>query len=384
LQQTTSKHTGVGKNLRFTKIKIEWIDKRMKIARAVATAVPSAQRTIALVWQPLPLNLIIILMELLLPQDQPGSNQPSAPLPPSPAKKIFYGPDGLRAGWRLVVYLILFFAIGYAIGLLTSFAHLGRSFSPLVIIRSEGILFVAALLAGTIMARWERRPLGDYGLRWRQAFRARFWEGALWGFVAISLLLLILRGVGVFSYGGAALAGTAIMKYGAIWAGVFLLVGFSEEYVFRGYPLYTLTSGISFWPAALLLSAAFGAVHLGNRGEDWLGAFNAAFIGLFFCLTLRRTGSLWFAIGAHMSWDWGETYFYGVPDSGQMAPGHLFTPTFHGSNWLTGGTVGPEGSVITVAVIAAMIVLFYFIYPTATYPRSESNTGEGEVDECAA
>jgi len=86
-------------------------------------------------------------------------------------------------------------------------------------------------------------------------------------------------------------------------------------------------------------------------------------IGLFFCLTLRRTGNLWFAVGLHMSWDWGETFLYSVPNSGLAAPGHLLNPSFQGSVWLTGGTVGPEASIFVFVVMGLMWLLFHFLYP---------------------
>ena len=98
-----------------------------------------------------------------------------------------------------------------------------------------------------------------------------------------------------------------------------------------------------------------------------MGLSGAALIGLFFCLTLRRTGNLWFAVGFHASWDWGESFLYSVPDSGEKAPGHLLSSSFHGSPWLTGGSVGPEGSVFLFLVIALVFVAFDRIYRQAKY-----------------
>src|SRR5205814_2065388 len=89
--------------------------------------------------------------------------------------------------------------------------------------------------------------------------------------------------------------------------------------------------------------------------------------GLFLCLTLRRTGALWFAVGFHTSWDWGETYFYSVPDSGQVFPGHLMNSTFHGPQWLSGGPVGPEGSVLVFVVIAITWLAFDRVHPQVKY-----------------
>jgi membrane protease YdiL (CAAX protease family) len=288
---------------------------------------------------------------------------------PSLLRKVFLGSNGLRADWRLLVFFVLF---GICAAILERLAVLiagPARFTLGSMSLMESGLFGAALIASGIMGRVEKRTFADYGLPSRGAFGCRFWEGSLWGFAALSFLLLLLRIAGSFEYGVPAITGLELGKYALLWGGVFLLVALAEEYTFRGYPLFTLSSGIGFLPAALILSALFGLVHLGNPGESWLGSFNAGLIGVFFCLTLRRTGSLWFAIGAHMGWDWGETFFYGVPDSGQVAPGHFLHPVFHGSKWLTGGTVGPEGSVLAVLVVALMLMAFHYRFPPATRPR---------------
>ncbi|MBV8053554.1 MAG: hypothetical protein JOZ80_20365 [Acidobacteriaceae bacterium] len=72
----------------------------------------------------------------------------------------------------------------------------------------------------------------------------------------------------------------------------------------------------------------------------------------------------------HASWDWAESYLYSVPDSGGMITGHLLRSSFHGPRLLTGGTVGPEGSVMVFVVIGAAWVIFDRVY---------SAQGEGQV-----
>ena len=76
-----------------------------------------------------------------------------------------------------------------------------------------------------------------------------------------------------------------------------------------------------FWQAAWVTSTFFGFVHTGNGGENWIGIFAAGAIGFVFCVSVWLTGSAWWAIGAHAAWDWGETYFYGTPDSGVVPQG---------------------------------------------------------------
>jgi len=68
-------------------------------------------------------------------------------------------------------------------------------------------------------------------------------------------------------------------------------------------------------------------------------------------------------VGFPAAWDWGESFFYSVPDSGSVSPGHLLSSSFHGPVWLTGGSVGPEGSVLCFVVIAAVWMAFDRMYP---------------------
>ena len=286
---------------------------------------------------------------------------------------VFVGAEGLRTPWRILLYLIMAAALLFILGsLLHEWKPKGGARIWLGMV-SEAQLMIAVIIPAFIMARIEGRPFAFYGLPGRQAFGTLFWIGAFWGLAGLSLLIFILRGTGVFDFGNMALHGARILKFAAFYGLFFLIVGFFEEFLMRGYTQFTLTQGIGFWPAAVLLSTAFGCIHLGNQGEGWIGALAAGLIGLFFCLTLRRTGNLWFAVGFHASWDWGETYLYSVPNSGTTAPGHLLSSSFHGSRWLTGGSIGPEGSVLLFVVLAVLWIVFDRLYPQVKYPaRAEA------------
>jgi membrane protease YdiL (CAAX protease family) len=292
-----------------------------------------------------------------------------------PLRDIFFGTGGLRAGWGFALYLAMF-ALIVAVGeWLADSLEFGELWSQMV---SEFGFLVAAVIPALVMARIEQRPWGAYGLPLRQAFSKLFWVGAIWGFLGISLLMEILHGLHAFHYGHVLLHGIRLVKFATFWGGLFLLVGFFEEFFLRGYAQFTLTRGMGFWPAAVMLSAAFGATHLRNSGEAWTGVLAAGFIGLFFCLTLRRTGNLWFAVGFHAAWDWGESFFYSVPDSGQVSPGHLLSSSFHGSKWITGGSVGPEGSLFCFVVIGVVWAAFASVYrEVAEKEKSLPQTAQG-------
>jgi len=279
---------------------------------------------------------------------------------------MFEGPDGLRAGWRVFLYVGMGFVIFF---LLSAFVALiperGAGFLWRDVF-TEVVMAISALAPAFAMAKIENRPFGAYGLPGRGAFGKQFWLGALWGVASFSFLMLLLRGIGAFDFGHIVLHGERAVHFAIFWGAYFLLVAFFEESALRGYIQFTLGNSIGFWPSALLLSLVFGAIHIFNSGEGWMGELGAASIGLFFCLTLRRTGSLWFAVGMHASWDWTESFLYSVPDSGGMVPGHLLHSSLRGSHWLTGGSVGPEGSVLLFVVIALLWVVFDRLHPAQT------------------
>jgi membrane protease YdiL (CAAX protease family) len=302
----------------------------------------------------------------------PESIAPPSPIAPPAGslrgvKAIFWNEREFRAGWRLLIFLLFVVLLTLAGNFLTSALHLPRGprsgITATSILVQECIGVIAAFAAAAIMGLLEARPFGDYGMPRRGAFGARFWQGASWGIAMIAAIIFLICAFGGFSFGELALRGPTLWGYAALWGVVFVFVGLFEEFLFRGYAQFTLATGIGFWPAATALSAGFGAVHLFNPGEGRVGALSVFVIGMFFCLTLRRTGNLWFAVGLHAAFDWGETFLFSVPDSGLVAPGHLLNSSFHGSVWLTGGTVGPEGSVVAFAVVALTAVIFVIVYP---------------------
>lgn len=298
----------------------------------------------------------------------PLSAQPEIgllPAAPSLLHTWLVGPDGLRAGWRFLLYAALWEAASFLLSKLLHVAHPQGLPGMWEELSEEAQRLLAAVLAALVMMPVEkpRQPFGAFGLPRQSAFGKHFWAGLLWGIAALTVLMLAIRGVGDFSFGGLALHGVRALKFAAFWGFLFLVVALFEEFLFRGYPQFTLTRGMGFWPAALLLSFIFGATHLGNSNESWMGALTAGLIGLFFCLTLQRTGALWFAVGFHASWDWGESYLYSIPDSGYLSPGHLLNSSFHGSRWITGGRVGPEGSLLALLVIGLTWAAFDRAYP---------------------
>ena len=312
---------------------------------------------------------------------QSSSGQPPTP-PPSTLRKLFLGADGLRAGWSLLIFIAIAFSLGFGVNFilrkLGAPQKPGSEISPLLGIAGEGSSFLLILLVVWIMSKIERRPNRVYGLG-DSRMLPHFIAGLASGILCLSALIVTLLKTGLLVIDHRLIFGSDIVRYGTIWLIGFLMVGLLEEYLTRGYVQYTLTRGLAgiyewafktrhsaalgFWTSALIFSILFGLGHGKNPGESPIGLLSAGLVGMVFCLSLWRTGSLWWAIGFHTSWDWGQSFLYGVADSGMMAQ-HRFLATHPvGKPILSGGSTGPEGSIFILAVLAIVALIIVFTLP---------------------
>ena len=300
----------------------------------------------------------------------PPVNQTSSPepmqVPRHPINVVFFNEKGLRSGWRIVIYLFQILVLSLAFNfVLGRVLHLPKTTTPPMwqLFLQEGLSFLIVFLPALVMAQLESRPIGDYGLPARGLFGGQFWHGAALGIVEISVLIGCIAAFRGYSFGSLAEHGSAIVRWALLWALFFVLVGLFEEFAFRGYLQFTLADGIGFWPAATILSLGFGSVHLMNKGESPVGALSVVTIALVFSLALTRTGNLWLVVGWHAAFDFGETFLFSVPNSGNVFEGHLSNATLHGPVWLTGGTVGPEGSVFSFLTMAGAALYIHKVFP---------------------
>ena len=325
-------------------------------------------------------------------------------------RDIFVGSDGLRAGWSLPLYAILLFVLLFASrSLVHTLRHHAAvalqnasaqsrtqpsrptapapSAPPVTILGGEAISLFAVVVATWLMAIIERRPNSAFGLGGKRRLR-NFLAGLGWGVALLSLLVFTLRATGLLVFDARLLFGVKALRFGAVWFAGFLLVGLSEEYLFRGYLQFTLARGISgiygwlravgsrasgpcattqaalgFWTAALLLSFGFGFVHRSNAGESPIGLLAAGLVSVAFCLSLWRTGSLWWAIGFHTAWDWAQSFLYGAADSGMVVQGRFFSTHPVGRPVFSGGLTGPEGSLFILPIVALIAVVIVFTLP---------------------
>jgi len=226
---------------------------------------------------------------------------------------------------------------------------------------------ITVLLVTGVAALLERRRIDSYGLPVREAFGLYFWKGMLAGFLVVIFVGGAMLLTGGMQIHGLALSGTDLLSYTFLWLGAMVLVGVNEEYLFRGYALQSLWRGAGFWPAALITTALFAGLHLSKPHENAMDIGMIFIGGLALCLSVRRTGTLWWAVGWHTAFDFGQFFIIGTRNGGQTPVGHLFNVTFPGPDWITGGQLGTEASGFMVpAVIATFIWVGWFLQPART------------------
>jgi hypothetical protein len=342
---------------------------------------------------------------------------------------VFVGANGLRTGWTVIIFFLLWRYLPQFFGTLFFLAHLiapEPSYTATDSFFRELVLFISLLgaAATAMLLQYRPRNLLAYNLIGPKRTR-HFLVGMVAGFAALSLLVGALKAGGWIAIAPSGTATPLLIQDAALWGLMFLLVSFYEEGTFRCYLQAMLTRGLNlwwalgseaaicgwllwrgkgngiwgvlliallglgpclwlalrkaesagFWLAAWVASTFFGQVHTGNGGENWIGIFSAAAIGFVFAVSVRLTGSAWWAIGFHAAWDWAETYFYGTADSGMQTQGSLLISKPAGNLFWSGGTDGPEGSVLVLAVISitlGALLLAYGRGPKALEPEAQA------------
>lgn len=280
--------------------------------------------------------------------------------------RALLGEDGkLRFIWRAA----LWFALGYFLLLprldsllawIVQRLGIAPGLNPAATAAMEIENFVVAFIATAVFALYERRRIDSYGLPVARAFGRRTWEGAAAGVAMAAAVAAGMVALGGMQIHGLATTGTALALSALAWLGTNICVGIAEEFYFRSYFLQTLWKSIGFWPAALVIAALFAAAHYFFKpGENIWDVITLVSLSLLMCYTVLRTGTLWFAVGFHVAFDYMQLFVIGTPNGGQLPAGRLFDVSFSGPAWLTGGELGTEASFLMYPAIA---LLWLFVW----------------------
>jgi uncharacterized protein len=261
---------------------------------------------------------------------------------------VLYGPYGIRAGWRILLWLVL------TIGLAFLLAPLARMALGETLVAGFLPMLLASTGAGVVMLlAVDRRPAGALGFAVEPAAvrDSLVGFGVGGGILAATVLLLVATG----SARWLADTGT-VPEYAAALAlslAQFAIAAAAEEAVCRGYPFQALVQGVGVWPAVVLSSLLFSAGHLGNPNVGWIALGNIFLAGVLLAVVYLRTRSLWAATAVHAGWNWVMSALLDFPVSGLQMDTPLYDARETGADWWTGGAFGPEAGLAATLVLLA-------------------------------
>jgi len=137
---------------------------------------------------------------------------------------------------------------------------------------------------------------------------------------------------------------------------LFILVGFSEEFLMRGIWVEYLLKRHSKAIAVIISSLVFACLHLGNPGVTLLAFVNLILAGVILAQLYLFTKNLWLAVFFHLGWNFFQGPVLGFAVSGLPMHSIFLQPANITQNLLNGGSFGLEGSVIETMVTALMAV----------------------------
>lgn len=290
------------------------------------------------------------------PRSAPRADSASPTTGEAPARRggmvdaVIFGPHGIRAGWRLLMYGLLWWTL-----IFTLYPLAGRLVPPDSMLDDILVMLVASLVAGWVMLMAvDRRPAGALGFALDPAAGRDSVVGLGVGAGLLTAAVALLAMAGMARW--VADTGSAWEYVAALAQALafFAVAAAAEEVAFRGYAFQALVQGIGAWPAAVVTSGLFALGHAGNPDVNGVALANIFLAGVMLAVAYLKTRSLWFATGVHVGWNWAMQSLLGFPVSGLN---EFDTPLYDvrelGPDVVTGGPFGPEAGVAaTLAIVA--------------------------------
>ena len=203
-----------------------------------------------------------------------------------------------------------------------------------------------------IVWRILRRPQGSFPVQDQHGFR-RLTAGLLVGIVVMGGCILAIIAMGNASVTVHPQSLTTASTYAAGWL-VFGMAGAAGEELYNRAAVLLVAERFIGWRGAVVVSGImFFVFHLDNPGASKLWLLRLFLQGMLLAYAVYRTQSLWWSIGYHTGWNWIGAPIFGSAGSGYLNQGHLLDFVPNGSDFVTGGEVGPEGSVFAFVAVAA-------------------------------
>jgi len=274
----------------------------------------------------------------------------------------------IKYGWlRAILFFISFFvfiAVFDLIGIAIVSSISEYSFeeyisdTKLLMENKMMLLMMVSQLFGTLFTVWlfqkfvNREPFTSIGLEF-SGYKDDFVSGLLLG---VGLIVLGFGTLYIFNFLSVASIQFSLIDQ-LFYLSLFAVVSLNEEIAIRGYILQNLSRSFNKYIALVLSSLVFMIMHIGNPNMSAVPLFNLFLAGLLLGIYCIHKNNLWFPIGAHITWNYFQGPVLGFEVSGNDVDS-IFIQSLNGSELITGGEFGFEGSIIlTTFMIIGIIYL---------------------------
>jgi membrane protease YdiL (CAAX protease family) len=142
---------------------------------------------------------------------------------------------------------------------------------------------------------------------------------------------------------------------------LFAIGSLNEEIMVRGYIMNNLFDSVDKYIALLIASLLFAVMHLANANITFLSVTNIFLAGILLGIYYVHKQNLWLPISLHFSWNFFQGPIFGFEVSGVEVNGFI-SQEVQGSELLTGGEFGFEGSIIATFLMMTAIIFLHYRY----------------------
>lgn len=263
-------------------------------------------------------------------------------------KVIYY----LKPIFRLLIFIFYIFLWGIPVGLLIQFNIFKFSEESL-----PGLFFseisLALMAIGALLMIFQTYPTRNFESVF--VVKRNILSGFLKG-TGIGLALIFTCTALMYINGNVLFLPSRVeLSSILIYLLFFILVGISEEFVFRTFPLVVFSERYKLWLSIFINGLLFGLIHFSNPHFSALSLINITLCGILFALITLQKRNIWWSVGIHFGWNFCQGTLLGFKVSGIDALGLMVSKPI-GDITFSGGSFGIEGSVICTFVLILYIV----------------------------
>ena len=213
----------------------------------------------------------------------------------------------------------------------------------------------------------EKRSLKSIGITGKHA-GILLLRGCLIGFISFCATIGILLFGGTAEISLAPSAGAGIFLF---YLGVYLLQGFSEEIIFRGFLLVSEANRTSVTAAILISAFFYASAHVFGTGFSALSFLNLFIDGIYAAMFLLYDDSILCIGGIHALWNFSEGDIFGCQVSGYTGDPNIFQIKIKpGYELINGGLFGPEGGLTDTVIEFSMLLIILILVRKRAADRS--------------